>query len=254
MKAVALVPARSGSLRVPHKNIRRLEGHPLMAYTIRAAVESGCFDAVVVSTDDERYADCARHYGAEVPFLRPAELATATSPDIEWVSHALETLRRQGRSFDLFSILRPTSPFRGPDTIRRAFDEFRSRPGIHSMRAVQPCSEHPGKMWRVMGGLLVPILPVQEGPVPFHSRQTQTLPEVWVQNASLELARVDCVREMGSISGELIAPFFTRGHEGLDVNTEYDWHRAEWLLARGEARLPEVSVEPWDGGAGSADG
>src|SRR5918911_1658234 len=104
--AVALVPARAGSERGPGKNVLPLAGHPLIAYTIAAARASGLFSSVVVSTDSEEIAEVAQRYGAEVPGLRPAEIATATSPDIEWVVHVMG-----GRSEEIFSILRPTSPF-----------------------------------------------------------------------------------------------------------------------------------------------
>ena len=89
---VALIPARSGSKRVPGKNIRRLGPHPAMAYTIAAAIESGIFADVIVSTDEEQYSAIARHYGASVPFLRPAEFAGDSSPDIEWIEFTLERL------------------------------------------------------------------------------------------------------------------------------------------------------------------
>ena len=89
-RAVALIPARAGSVRVPGKNVAPLAGHPLIAYSIAAARASGLFGAVVVSTDSEEIADVARRYGADVPRLRPAAMAGATSPDIEWVRHALD--------------------------------------------------------------------------------------------------------------------------------------------------------------------
>src|SRR3954467_15645707 len=98
--AVALIPARQGSKRVPGKNVRMLNGHPALAYTIAPAIESGVFDTVMVSTDSEEIAEIARHYGAEVPFLRPSAFASDTSPDIEWLEHMLGELRRQGRDWD----------------------------------------------------------------------------------------------------------------------------------------------------------
>src|SRR5262245_24908544 len=111
LSLVALIPARSGSKRVIDKNVRLLASHPLIAYTIAAARMSGIFDAVICSTDSERYADIARYYGAEVPFLRRPEFATSISPDIEWVEDALKRLQAEGRGYECFSILRPTSPF-----------------------------------------------------------------------------------------------------------------------------------------------
>ena len=134
--AVALIPARQGSKRVPGKNIRLLKGHPMLAYTIAPAIQSGVFDAVIVSTDSEETAAIARHYGAEVPFLRPDVFATDTSPDIEWVDYTLRALQTRSRRWDAFSLLRPTSPFRTAATMQRAWQLFASEPGVDSLRAV----------------------------------------------------------------------------------------------------------------------
>ena len=158
-RVVAFIPARQGSKRVPGKNVRLLNGHPVLAYTIVPALESGVFESVVVSTDSEEIAAIARHYGAEVPFLRPAVYAGDTSPDIEWLEHALGELGRRGRTWDCFSLLRPTSPFRTADTIRRAWATFLSQEGVDSLRAVEKCTQHPGKMWVVRGNRMFPLLP-----------------------------------------------------------------------------------------------
>jgi N-acylneuraminate cytidylyltransferase len=249
--AVALIPARSGSTRVPHKNVRLLGRHPLIAYTIAAARDSGVFDAVVVSTDSEDYADVARYYGAEVPCLRPAELAGATSPDIEWVRHTLDGLARDGRHPDVFSILRPTSPFRMPGTIRRAWSLFKREPCADSLRAVQKCSEHPGKMWVVQGRRMTPLLPLGPAEQPWHSSQYQALPAVYVQNASLEIAWTRVVAETGTIAGHTLVPFLTEGSEGFDVNQPIDWVLAERLIAAGEAGLPSVAEPPYTGLGGA---
>lgn len=242
---VALVPARAGSKRVPGKNVRRLGGHPVMAYTIAAALESGVFDDVIVSTDDEAYASIARHYGASVPFLRPAALAGDRSPDIEWVEHTLAQLQDAGRTFDCFSLLRPTSPFRQAVTIRRAWRAFTAEAGVDSLRAVERCRQHPGKMWIVDGARMTPLL--RGGPVdqPWHSSQTQTLPEVYVQNASLEIAWTRVVFNGRTIAGQVLMPFLTQGVEGFDVNTPDDWLLAERYVERGDARLPTVPQVPY---------
>lgn len=237
---VALIPARSGSKRVPSKNVRPLAGHPLIAYTIGAALESGIFSAVVVSTDSQAIADIAKEYGAEVPFLRPAGYAGDLSPDIEWVEDALKRLRELGRESDCFSILRPTSPFRQAETIRRAWSEFRAEQGIDSIRAVEKCSQHPGKMWVVRSGRMTPLLTQPPSEQPWHSSQYQSLPEVYVQNASLEIAWSRVVFNGRTIAGETVAPFFTTGYEGFDINQPRDWSLAEELVTTGEVELPPV--------------
>ena len=244
LKAVALIPARSGSVRVPHKNVRPLAGHPLIAYAIAAARASGVFEAIVVSTDSADYARIARHYGAEVPFLRAPEIAGSTSPDIEWVLHALEALAAAGRSFDAFSILRPTSPFRKPETIRRAWTAFLEAEGADSLRAVETVEQHPGKMWVVRGGRMVPLMPLTPEAAPWHSQQKAALPEVYVQNASLEIAWTQMALRTRTIAGHVLVPFLTEGDEGVDINGEFDWLYAEHLIAAGQARLPAVEQAP----------
>ena len=242
---VALIPARAGSKRVPDKNIRRLAGHPLIAYSIAAALQSKIFKAVIVSTDSDRYADIARHYGAEVPFLRPAEIAGDTSPDIEWVAYTLDRLRKDGQEFDCFSILRPTSPFRLPGTIQKAWDEFLAQEGVDSLRAVEKCQQHPGKMWIVRGNRMMPLLSMGPAEQPWHSSQYPSLPEEYVQNASLEIAKTRVVFKEKTIAGNVLMPFFTKDYEGFDVNSDYDWNLAEHLVKIAQAKLPAISHSPY---------
>ena len=268
MTAIALIPARGGSKRVVGKNIRHLAGHPLIAYTICAALDSGVFEKVLVSSDSTEILDIAARYGADC-LRRPDDLATDTSPDIEWVGHALDAVgdvgvitaameghepanafsivdNDSGFMYDTFSILRPTSPFRKPETIQRAFEDWKAVGEAYtSLRAVERVSQHPAKMWvRETGFASVnmsmrPLL-LQPPEWPLHDRQYASLPEVWVQNASLEIAHVRTVLETGTISGERVAAFVTEGDEGLDVNTQRDWDLAEYLLDRGDATLPAV--------------
>jgi len=244
---VALIPARAGSKRVPDKNIRPLGDHPVMAYTIAAALQSNIFTDVIISTDSEKYAEVADHYGAEAPFLRPVELAGDVSPDIEWLEYTLTKLRESGRNYDCFSILRPTSPFRLPDTIQRAWRAFQAENGVDSLRAVAKCQQHPGKMWVIRGNRMTPLLPLSPAEQPWHSSQYPSLPEVYVQNASLEMAWTKVIFNYGTIAGNVVMPFLTQDYEGFDVNTPYDWGLAEHLARNGEARLPSVSQVPYSG-------
>ena len=239
---VALIPARAGSKRVPDKNIRPLAGHPVIAYTIAAAAGSGIFTDVIVSTDSEHYAEIVKYYGAEVPFLRPQKLAGDQSPDIEWLAYTLDRLRKAARPYDCFSILRPTSPFRLPETIQRAWGEFSAQTGVDSLRAVEKCSQHPGKMWVVRGKRMTPLLPLGPAEQPWHSSQYPSLPEIYVQNASLEIAWSGVVFEDRTIAGNVVMPFFTVDYEGFDVNSEYDWQLAEQMVQKGDAKLPPVTL------------
>lgn len=245
-RAVAFIPARSGSKRIPHKNVRALGGHPVIAYSIRAAIDSGVFAAVICATDSPLYAEIARHYGAEVPFLRSAEISGDKSPDIEWVEWMLRALKEAGRDYEAFSILRPTSPFRLPETIRRAWEQFAQATGADSLRAVEKCGQHPGKMWVIRQGRMLPLLPLTPAEQPWHSTQYAALPEVYVQNASLEIAWSRVVFEGRTIAGSVVVPFLTQGEEGLDVNEEFDWWKAERLLEQGRAKLPAVGVSRWE--------
>lgn len=244
-QSVALIPARAGSKRIADKNVKSLGGHPLLAYSVRAAIDSGIFDAVICSTDDPHYAEVARYYGAETPFLRPACQAGDKSPDIDWVVWSLRELDKQGRIFEIFSILRPTSPFRSPETIRRAWEAFSNDKRADSLRAIEKCKQHPGKMWAMRGDRLLPIMPFENGGVPWHSSQFAALPEIYVQNASLEIAWSRIALERGTIAGEAIIPFVSQNLEGFDINDPEDWFLAEHYLSEGQARLPAIDREPF---------
>jgi N-acylneuraminate cytidylyltransferase len=234
---VALIPARSGSERVRDKNVRPLAGHPLIAYAIACARQSGLFERVVCSTDSTKIADVARRYGADVPFLRPPELATATSPDIEWITHALDLLDEH---YDLFGIVRATNPFRGPDVLRRGLEQLLGTPEADSIRAVELVKQHPGKMWIVEGRTMRPLLDQSHLRVAWHAGQFQALPPVYVQNSALEIAWTRVVSQTGTREGKVVAPYFTQGYEGFNIDDEEDWERARRLLDAGDAELPEV--------------
>jgi N-acylneuraminate cytidylyltransferase len=219
--------------------------HPLLAYTVRAAIESGVFDAVICATDSPLYAEAATYYGAEVPFLRPTEISGDKSPDIEWLVWMLRQLKVQKRSYEIFSILRPTSPFRLPETIQRAWKTFTHDPTADSLRAVEKCRQHPGKMWVVRGQRMLPVMPFTNGATPWHSSQYAALPEIYVQDASLEIAWSRIALEKNTIAGEVIIPFLSQGLEGFDINEAEDWLLAEHHLANGQARLPTISHVPF---------
>jgi len=233
---VALIPAKGTSLRVEAKNIRPLAGHPLLAYTIGSARGAGLFTDVVVSTESPEVADIASRYGATVAY-RPAEHSRPLSLDIEWVLDVMAD-----RPEDAFAILRPTSPFRTPVGINCAWQRLlETRGRADSIRAVERCRQHPAKMWRLEDELLQPVLAHSRRATPPHSMPYQLLPEVWVQNSSLEMAwRHVLEGSQPTISGERIAPFFTDGMEGFSIDYLQDFDLAEWLIARRAVELPAV--------------
>ncbi len=226
MVRYAFIPARAGSKRLPGKNTKILNGHPLLAYSIAAAQEAKCFDKILVSTDSVDMANIARSYGA-IPFLNDPERHSDEAPDFAWI----ERVSRIAGSCDAFSILRPTSPFRLGSTIANAWTVFETS-GADSLRAVRPVSEHPGKMWVIRHNRLLPLLPWVDGRQPWHSRPTQTLPPVYVQTSALEWAWTARTIKRGSIAGEWLVPFEMSDEEGLSIDTLADWEQAEaWVTA-----------------------
>ena len=241
-KPIALIPARSGSTRIPDKNIKDMWGHPLIAYTIRAAIDSGIFRGVIVSTDHPAYRAIAEKYGA-LPIHRPTDLAGDEAEDIGWVTHAVKYLNLWYNKPEVFMILRPTSPFRSIETIRRAWKVF-DDPLIscHSMRAVEKCTEHPYKMWITDDTIMTPYTTeiFATTTEEYHNQPYQSLPELYAQNACLEVTWISTIMKHKSTSGEVVRPFFTRGFEGFDINTPEDWIVAELLVKEGIVKLPEI--------------
>ena len=121
MRNIAVIPARSGSKGLPDKNIRLVNGKPLLAYTVEAALDSGCFDVVHVSTDSEMYADIARTYGADVPFLRSAELASDTANTWDAVREVLKRYAEMGKTFETVMLMQPTTPLRTGEDVKAAY-------------------------------------------------------------------------------------------------------------------------------------
>ncbi len=207
-----------------HAAARRAPAHCLHASPRRARAASST--AVIVSTDAQEIAEIARHYGAEVPFLRPAEMAGDLSPDIEWVRYTLAALASRGGGLDCFSLLRPTSPFRQADTIRRAWSAVPGEAGtaIDSLRAVEMCRQHPGKMWVVRGRPdACRCCPTARTSSPGTAASTR--------RCRGSTCRTPAWRSPGRASSSETAPSpgqrscrsSPRGYEGFDVNDPDDW-------------------------------
>lgn len=235
-ETIAIIPARAGSQRLPGKNVRRLAGHPLLAYSIAAARSSGVSDRVIVSTDSPEIADIAKNYGAEVPGLRPKELSGPDAHDIEFLRHAMEDWV-PGHDSQLWVIARPTSPLRSAASIVEARSQLLEAPWADSIRALRKVSEHPGKMWRVQDSGEATTFLDQAGA---YNGPTQNLEPLFVQASSLEIVRRGAALTHQSIAGARVLAFFLPEGEDLDVNTEGDWAIVERLVAEKPQLLPSL--------------
>jgi len=228
---IAIVPARGGSKGLPRKNLRGLGGLPLVAWSVAAGLEATAVGAVIVSTEDEEIASVARACGAEVPFLRPRELAQDDTPDLPVFEHALGWLERErGWRPELVVQLRPTSPFRPVGMVDEAIERLRAQPEADALRSVTSPSQTPFKMWRLSGRLLEPLLGTL-GEELFNAPR-QRLPSVYWQTGHLDVIRRATLVEMGSMTGRRIAPFVVEPRYAIDIDTLEQLELAEWLLSR----------------------
>lgn len=246
MKIIAVIPARAGSQRVPGKNLRALNGHPLLAYSIAHAQQVGCCDAILVSSEDDATCRVAQDYGAAV-CVRPLAYSQADSPDSDWLRHLAHEV--EAAPDDLFVLLRPTSPFRSARWIREALQAFMKPGQPHdSVRSLRRVTEHPGKMWqliRASDDLISPLCHYTTAiGVPWHSSPTQALPVVYVQTSALEIGRFRNILEDGTLHGRTVGALFGCWPEDFAIDTEHDWQEAERLAAAHPESLPSVCMAP----------
>ena len=209
--AVALIGARSGSERVPGKNVRRLAGHPLLAYAIETARQSEVFERIVVSTDDDEIAEVAKSFGAEVPFRRPAEAASDTATDCQVFQHALEWLQHHQRYVPELAVhLRPSGPVRETALIERAVQLMLQNPEADALRSVGPAEQTPYKMWRIECSYLRPLIELPGFKVA-HSMPRQKLPVAYWQNGYVDIVRPRTILELESMTGQIVLPFVVEG-------------------------------------------
>ena len=235
MQVLAIIPARGGSKSIPRKNIRPLAGHPLIAYSITAALESHYVTRTIVSTDDEEIAAVARLYGAETPFLRPAELAQDQTTDLPVFQHALAwLLENEAYDPDIIIQLRPTSPIRPPDCVDQAVKILVEHPLAESVRGVVPSGQNPFKMWKINEtGQMVPLLSVPGNSEPYNTPR-QALPSTYWQTGHIDAFWTRTVRERNSLSGKVIYPLILDPRYTIDIDTLKDLRRAETIISQGD--------------------
>lgn len=239
-KILAIIPARSGSKSVIDKNIRLIDGKPMLAYSIEHALQSKYVNRVIVSTDSEKYAEIAKEYGAEVPFLRPAEYATDTALDYDVFYHALTFLEeKEGYIPQLVVQLRPTYPTRNVADIDKMIEQMLLDESIDSMRCIAPAEEIPYKMWFCRESALTGdsmadtegfsvLAPIMTDIPECYNMPRQQLPKVYYQNACIDIIRTDVITKQHSMSGQKIVGYQMK--ENFDIDTETEFKKAEEYL------------------------
>jgi N-acylneuraminate cytidylyltransferase len=232
---LALIPARGGSKGIPRKNIRNFAGYPLIAWSIAAAKQSSLVTRVIVSTDDEEIAAVAHEWGAETPFLRPAELAQDKTTDLPVFEHALKWLEDvEGYRPDILIQLRPTSPIRPHTMLDDAIRILLEHDDADCVRGVVPAGQNPFKMWRFNGerNPLNPLLTVDGIPEPYNAPR-QILPPVYWQTGHIDAIRVSTIADKHSLTGDVIYPLLIDPKYTVDIDTLPDWAKYEALVYSG---------------------
>ena len=229
MRHLAIIPARSGSKGLKDKNIKMLNNKPMMAYTIEAALGAGIFDGVHVSTDSQEYAEIAKAYGADMPFLRSEALATDGAGTWDVVSWTLEAYRRQGREFGLVTLLQPTSPLREADDIQAAYKIFMEK---NADAVVSVCEMEHSPLWSNtlpedgnMDGFLRQI----QG----KGQQRQGLPSYYRINGAIYMVKASLLKdEPMNLYGKHTYAYIMPKERSADIDDEYDFTVAEVMMTR----------------------
>jgi N-acylneuraminate cytidylyltransferase len=232
---LALIPARGGSKGILRKNIRLFAGYPLIAWSIAAAKQSDLVTRVIVSTDDEEIAAVAREWGAETPFLRPAEFAQDNTTDLPVFEHAIKWLADvEGYRPDVVIQLRPTSPIRPRTMVDDAIRVLANHTNADCVRGVVPAAQNPFKMWRFNGDSkpLQPLLEVAGIDEPYNAPR-QILPPVYWQTGHIDAILVSTITQKKSLTGDVIYPLLIDPKYTVDIDTLPDWAKYEALVYSG---------------------
>lgn len=231
LSILALIPARGGSKGIPKKNIKLLGSKPLIVWSIEAAKKSRFIDRVIVSTDNEEIAEIAKSAGAEVPFVRPAEIAQDLTPDTPVFEHALAWLKEKENFIPEFIVhLRPTGPLRTGEEIDEAIEMLAADPNADSVRSVEEPPKPPFKMWQPEGKYIKPFAELNNMK-DFHTMPRQMLPMVYQTTADIGIMRSRTVIEKKSVIGDHVIPYFLK-RPTVDIDHPIDFEIAEMLLRK----------------------
>ena len=221
---IAVIPARGGSKRIPRKNIKEFCGKPMIAYSIEAALQSDCFDKVIVSTDDTEIAEVAKKYGAEVPFMRPVELSDDYSGTIPVIRHAIEWFVQQGFNPQLVCCLYATAPLVTPEYLQQGLQQLKETDAAYAFTV----TSYAFPIQRAIK--IHPELGMEMfDPESFNTR-SQDLEEAWHDAGQFYWGKVDAWLTGKVLFGPESSPIILPRHQVQDIDTPEDWTRAEWLF------------------------
>jgi len=227
-EVAAIIPARSGSKGVPNKNIRSLDGYPMIAYSIAAAKTSRTIGMCLVSTDSKQYAEIAGYYGADVPFIRPAELASDQSTDIDFMEHAIGWLyENRGSVPEYFVHLRPTYPLRDADVVDRAVQMMLDCPQASSLRSAHACEASPYKWFRLEDGFFRPI--VEGMTLDDANKPRQVFPQVYIPDGYVDVLKTESIVRTDTMHGDRMIGFLV--DDGVDVDSLKEFELVKQMVA-----------------------
>jgi CMP-N,N'-diacetyllegionaminic acid synthase len=243
VSTVAIIPARGGSKGIANKNIVMLAGKPLIAHSIEDALNCSHIQRALVSTDDPEIAAVARQYGAEVPFMRPSELAQDDTPDLPVFVHALEWLRKKENSLpELVVHLRPTTPLRPPGLIEKGIQMIMEDPQADCVRSVREPPHTPYKMWQIEGKYIRPFLKLKNEES--FNLPRQKLPQVFCHDGLLDVIRTSTILEKNTMTGKRVLPLRTEGSFFVvDIDEPIDLVVAEVFFKHNKQVQESVSLE-----------
>jgi CMP-N,N'-diacetyllegionaminic acid synthase len=224
----AIIPARSGSKGVPGKNIKLLGGYPLMAYSIAVAKQVKSIDRVIVSTDSQEYANIAKHYGAEVPFLRPADLAKDESGDYDFIHHLLDWMQgNEGYLPEYLVHLRPTTPFREVDYIESAIEFIKKDKKATSLRSLHKMPESAYKTFEIENGYMKSVFSGHFD-IEASNRPRQMFKTTYDANGYVDIIKTNYVCKHKKLHGNRVIAFITP--HAYEVDTPDDFDYLEYLI------------------------
>lgn len=222
---LAIIPARGGSKRLPGKNIKQLGGKPLISYAITAALESAYVDTVMVTTDDAAIAAVAKACGAEVPFMRPAELASDTAPTLPVMQHAVHFYEAQGKHFDVIVLIQPTVPGVLSQDVDAAITKLFAT-GANSCVTICEIIDRPEWMYRINGERMTPYVETA-------ATRSQDMPELYRLNGAVYVTQRGVLMEKGKIYDNNDCTYVVMPRErSTDIDTELDFVIAETLAIK----------------------